>query len=268
MSWDDEEVVTAAVASVGLTSNWDGEDQDEEPVLGEDWDAEPQKIETVKVVPGARAPTKAQTAKKKEADERKAREEGELERLRMKNDPKAAELSKEEIAKAQEAAELRLARDAFGGDDIDAPANAEFKNEQLDLDNVDIQGSADSAKLADIKTDDPLQSIALNTEQDYIEFGDKVVTMAAKAGNNNKKFMLAFISSVLDKGTKGLKLDDANKLQTKIAGICAGKQKEEAGNKKKPGAASKKASLPGGKSSNRVGFGEDDRHGGLYDDYY
>lgn len=267
MSWDDEEWdgggKDAAPVAAG---NWDDEDVDDEPIAGDDWDAEPTaKDEVTKVVPGEKKLTKRQLLVQKEERDKAERLKMDELNERMKNDPNARGLNAEQIRKAQEASELSLAMDAFGGDDIEAPVGGEFKNEQLDLDNVDIQGAAMSVETLAIVKKDNLEEHELKNVADYKKFAEKVSRIVTK--NGNTKMLLAFLEGSLEEVTKNMKLDDANLVKNKINTICALKQKTEAGKKKK---ANTKAALGGGSSKTGKSSGYDDMGGGgggMYDDY-
>jgi len=259
-SWDDDDdagwkapVVTPA--PVVAAAQWDGEDEEEGQ--GDSWDATPAAPAPVKkVVPGERTLTKAQLIKKKEEEEKAARAAREALAEKHKNDPEMAKMTKEQQKKAQEESDLSLAFDAFGGNGISAVPR-EFKNEQLDKDNVDMAGGKDvttiHGELATLKIANPLDGVPLNDTADFRAFGDKVVNMASKSGN--QKHMVAFLLAAIEKGTARMKLEEVNELKTKITAIVAVKQKNEKGPAKKAAASSKKGTLAAGKGNSASGSG-------------
>jgi hypothetical protein len=272
-NWDDDDsgwqAPVAAVPAVAATTQWDGEDEDDGQ--GDSWDAQPAAGATsVKiVVPGERALTKQQAAKKKEAEEKEARLARETLAEKYKNDPEMAKLTKEQQKKAQEESDLGLAMDAFGGSGIKIVPR-EFKNEQLEKDNVDMAGgnlAAIQKELASLQTSNPLDNVPLKDVADYKAFGEKVTNMAAKAGN--QKHLLAFLLAAIDKGTQRMKLEEVNEISRKMTAIVAAKQKSEKGPAKKGGAAaSKKGQLSAGKgvaaTGNASAFADED----YYDEDY
>ena len=145
--------------------------------------------------------------------------------------------------------------DAFGGVGIDL-APREFKNDQLDKDNVDMAQhdvKKIQSELATLKSANPLDNVALNDVADYKAFGEKVATMAGKAGN--QKNLLAFVLAVIEKSNTRLKLDEVNEIKTKVTALHAMKQKEQKGPTKKPSAASsKKGTLASGKGLAKGGY--------------
>jgi len=271
-NWDDEDVgwkaPVEAVPKVVATSQWEGEDEDDGQ--GDSWDAPAAAPAAVKiVVPGERSLTKQQAAKKKEEEEKKARLEREALAEKHKNDPEMAKLTREQQKKAQEESDLGLAMDAFGGNGIKIVPR-EFKNEQLDKDNLDMAEAnlvAIQKELASLQTSNPLDNVSLKDVADYKAFGEKVTNMAAKAGN--QKYLLAFILAAIDKGTQRMKLEEVNEISRKMAAIVAAKQKSEKGPVKKGGAtASKKGTLSAGKGVGAAGsasaFADED----YYDEDY
>jgi len=270
-NWDDDDVgwkaPVAAVPTVAATSQWDGEDEDEGQ--GDSWDAPaaaqaPAKI----IVPGERALTKQQAAKKKEEEEKKARLAREALAEKQKNDPEMAKLSKEQQKKAQEESDLGLAMDAFGGSGIKIVPR-EFKNEQLEKDNVDMAGGnivTIQKELATLPPANPLDNVSLKDAADYKTFADKVTAMAAKSGN--QKHLLAFLLAAVDRGTQKMKLEEMAELTRKMASIVAAKQKAEKGPPKKGTTASKKGTLSAGKgvaaAGNASAYADED----YYDEDY
>jgi len=256
-NWDDDDVgwqaPVAPVPAVGA-SQWEGEDEEEGQ--GDSWDAAPNATPApVKItVPGERSLTKQQAAKKKEEEEKKARLAREALAEKYKNDPEMAKLSKEQQKKAQEESDLGLAMDAFGGNGIKIVPR-EFKNEQLEKDNVDMAGGsllAIQKELATLQTSNPLDNVPLKDVADYRAFGEKVTNMAAKAGN--QKNLLAFLLTAIDKGTQRMKLEEVNEISRKMKAIVEAKQKSEKGPPKKgAAAASKKGTLSAGKGVSATG---------------
>lgn len=271
MSWDDEDSgwqpPVAAVPTVAATSQWDGEDEDDDTAAGDAWDA-PAKVAPVKVVvPGERTLTKQQAAKKRDEEEKKARLAREALAEKYKNDPEMAKLTKEQQKKAQEESDLGLAMDAFGGNGINIVPR-EFKSEQLEKDNVDMAGgnlAAIQKELSSLQISNPLDNVPLRDAADYRAFGEKVANMAGKAGN--QKLLLAFLLSAIDKSTTRMKLEELNEVSRKVTAIVEAKKKSEKPVKKAT-AASKKGTLSAGKGSSTSGsasaYADDD----YYDDDY
>jgi hypothetical protein len=256
MPWDDEDEdpgwgKTTIHQAPPVPAVWEGEDQDEDGE-GQTWDADDKPAGSAaagasKVVPGPRALTKRQLLAKKEEEERKARAAREAAAEAHKDDPEWQKLTKEQQKKAEEAADLSLTVDAFGGSGV-VTAEREFKSPQLDKDNVDMAGGDMTAlkkELDNIKSPNPLDNVQLKTAQDYKNFAEKTTDMALKAGD--QKLILEFLTAVIDRGTKRMKLDDVAALSTKLAAILALKQKAEKP-VKKPSASAKKGSLSVGKA--------------------
>lgn len=271
MSWDDEDNdwdAGAATKDVGgdddgpLNDKWDGEDDDAggDNLLGDDWDAEPKKDEAPKPAV-KKALTKRQLIKKKEDEERMAA----LKRAeKKKSGPEDAAAALAARKKAIDESNDQLCDDLFGGEGFEAPAGGEFKNEQLETDNVDMIVTSAMMKNLQVKQEEPLELDPLKTMEDFKKFAVKVSAMAVKkSGTRNPKMLLEFVNTVMIECTKGLKLDDSTLIKKKITVICTQKQKDEKGKAKK--AASKKAqlSMGGGSKSNTYGGGDDgyDDHG-------
>lgn len=263
MSWDDEDEWDKPSAAkddgIVLNDKWDGEDEDDDTLLGDDWDEEPKKDEEKKpaVAPVKKALTKRQLAKKKEEEERLAA----IKRAetRQTRDPDWEAKQAAARKRAIEESNARLCDDLFGGEGVEVPEGGEFKNEQLESDNVDMivdHDAINALKNLKIKPEEKLEDTPLKTMDDYKKFAVKVSEMANKAGN--QKMVLQFMTTLITDCSKNMKLDDCNAVKKAITVVCTQKQKEESNKKKKGGA--KKAQLT--MSSSKSAFDED----GDYDD--
>jgi len=259
MSWEDDDdpnwknkptTFHEPVAKLEAKPEWDGEDEDDGGADGDSWDSEkPAKSEDAPkaVVQGERALTKRQLLAKKEAAEKEARAAKEKE-LALLNDPEAQKKLKEKQKRDQEAAELGLTMDAFGGGGVQTSAR-EFKSDQLEKDNVDMV-AGDVAKvrgeLETLRLANPLDGVKLKEQADYKKLGDKVADMVLKG--DQEKFVVDFLTTLIEKSTKRMKLDDVVALSRKVTAIQSEKQKAEKP-AKKPSAAAKKGSLVSGKNA-------------------
>lgn len=240
MSWEDEDADWEAPAAGGdsaptLTDKWDGEDEDDDCLLGDDWDADPdeKKDEKKTATPAvAKKLTKRQIAKKKEEEERSAR--AAAANTKEELDPEAEAKRKAEERRRIEQSNLKLVGDLFGGDGYEAPENGEFQNDQLDADNTDMIADVSVKELQKMKIEkkgDNLADVELKTTPDYKKFATKVAEVVCKQGKN--KMTIEFTKQFLIDCTKKLKLDEANEIKKAITVICTQKQKDEAGKKKK-----------------------------------
>jgi len=128
--WDDEDYEPAPFDSGTTTDKWDGEDEDDDVKDAWDADSDEELVKESSPLEGEDEEGKAKQVKKKkkladilkEKEERKRQEAEDLqkakERLKeLSAEEKAAE--KARIKKEQEAADLLLARQVFGLDDVD-----------------------------------------------------------------------------------------------------------------------------------------------------
>jgi len=265
MSWDDEDADWDAgvkndndndnSGGAPLTDKWAGEDaSDDDTLLGDDWDAEPEEKKKP-VAPVKKALTKRQIAKKREEEERQAA----IKRREAAKASKGADpMDKAAIKKAIDDSNNMLCDDLFGGDGFEAPEGGEFKNEQLESDNLDMVVDLKNLKLADVRKKEKLEDDPLKTKADFKKFAEKVSKMVNDKGEKNQKYILEFLNTVINQTTSKMKLDDVNLAKKTLNVICTKKQKEES-NKKKKG--NKKAQLT-------MSRGNDDMFddGGNYDD--
>lgn len=251
----------APAAGGGLTDKWDGEDEDEGTLLGDDWDEDPAEKETeTKVIPGEKKLTKRQLAKKKEEEEIEAAKKRAEIRAKM-SDP--AEIAKEKarVKRAIEASNQQLTADLFGGEGYEAPEGGEFVNEQLDQDNLDMQADIpiETLEKMKVKEEEPLDDVVLKTVEDYKKLGKRVAGIAAK--DKKAKFLQEFLKACIDEATLGMKLDDCTVIKKHVNVLCNKKQKDEAGKKKK---ANTKKALNSGRGNDYDDYGYDD---GMMDDF-
>jgi len=272
MSWEDEEdpnwkeKPTTFHTPAVVNPLWDGEDKDDGGADGDSWDSEkpPKSADSPKaVVPGARTLTRRQLINEKEAAEREARLAREKE-LALLNDPEAQKKLKEKQKRDQEAAELGLTMDAFGGNGVQVSAR-EFKSDQLEKDNVDMAGGDASQLKKDfdsIRLANPLDGVKLKVQADYKSLGEKVADMVLKG--EQEKLVVDFLTTLIERTTKRMKLDDVAALSRKLTAIQTEKQKAEKPAKKP---AAKKGSLVSGKSALGSGAYNWADEGEFYDDH-
>jgi hypothetical protein len=259
MSWDDGDDDWDAPAAdednsaPALTDKWDGEDEDDDCLLGDDWDADPdeKKEADKKVVPGVKKLTKRQLAKKKEEEERQAALKR-AEAARKANDPQEQARLAAERQAAIAKSNLDMCKDLFGGDGYEAPPDGEFQSDQLDADNTDmiVKMAAADIKAIKVERKDPLENVELQSLDDFKKFGTQVAKILSKA--TKQKHVVEALKVVLTEATKKMSLDEANEIKKLMNVTCTKKQKDEAGKKKKN---NKKAQL---KMGNNDAFGDDD----------
>lgn len=271
MSWDDDNAEWDAPAKDEkvdavpvITDAWDGEDEDEDTLLGDDWDAEP-KTEEEKKAPVSTRPkalTKRQIGKKREEEERAAAEKRLAMQKEIEVDPDALNKQKEAEKRAIEQSNLGLVGDLFGGDGYEAPEGGEFQNDQLDADNSDMIGGLTAKELSKmkVKTDEPLDDVELKTAEDFKKFAkrvSKLVTDAGKGSKSKERFLATFLKDLLTESMKPMKLDDCTDLKKQINVTCNQKAKDEQGKKKKAGTKKAALSMGGGKGKANSAYDDD-----------
>jgi translation initiation factor 3 subunit J len=229
---DDDWENATGLADEPEEDKWAGEDEDD---VADNWDDSEEEEEQPKKdeKPKAVKPKKLskQKMKKKLEAERAAREKkAQAVRAARKANPELAALSRLEERKLVEQADHELTESLFG------MGVSEVKKEVI-KETVSVQ--------------DTIDSIPIETAKEIEAFAkmiaEKVVKDANKKSDINK-----FLKIILEKTTKGMKLDVVNKTKQVITVICNDARKKEVGKKKK---GNKKKSLAVG------------GRGAMFDDY-
>jgi len=237
--WDDEDYDPPST-DAKITDKWDGEDEDDD--VKDAWDAESDE-EKKDSSPGLEedddGKPKAQQVKKKkkladilrEKEERKAREAEELQKAKQRlkeltAEEKAAE--KARIKKEQEEADLLLARQVFG------------------LDEIDEKSEVDSLQ--------PVEAA------EFVAFREALAKKLKKY--ENSPHFLTFVDALVKNLCLKMDLDVVKKISTALSAL-EGEKRKEAKKAKKGAASKKKPSTKPKEEEQSLG----QRDAGLYDAY-
>jgi len=236
---------------------WDGEDEDDDTLLGEDWDADDKPKEEGKtVVPGAKKLTKRQLAKKVEEAE------AERERLRLA----IVNMSDEDRKKAKEQERKKIERDIVkdAGDLFGDMGELEIEDDVADDDNDNDNATLSADTIAACSTDEPkgVEDVKLVSADDFTKFaklvGDKVASSINTKKRGDSKKLVDFLKIIISSATASMDLDDCNTVKKHFNLVYNQKAKDPSKKKKKNTKKTVKLGSGGG------GGGYDD----MYDDYY
>lgn len=227
-SWDDEDYEAPdATTNVGggAVDRWSGEDEDDDG-LKDNWDDEEEEKDTANVPKSQ--PKKKKTLAEKIAEKEEAKRQEAL--ARMAQAEAERELTEEEKKQAQEEADLKLAKEAFGVEEV----------------------------LPGVKT---IDNFVPKTKDEFVELSSMIVEkLSSLEFKSDYNF---FLETLIRDTCAGREPEDIKKISNTLTLLANEKQKlnKEKNKGKKKGAATKKNTLAAGKG---VGKADDD----YYDDYY